>query len=1500
MEQPTDSLRTPEHIRLHEPSMLLLCLICQAAIRPAASAVASHFRKQHKLTGDSLQRVTAFNDSRRASLKDPRTVELPSDHSLPLSDLPVLGGYSCTECRHLTINKKNMFTHQGQSSHGLDVGQTGWVKVALQTFSQGRHARYWIVGVDGDSDAVAGGEGGEGVDGEGRDKDQEETKSLVKMAEACEKGLLQAEEERRRLVEAPGGVNTESRWVKFMKWAEHLQQKDRAVEKRWWNKEAIKANQRLRQLTASFDRVLAGCMDRLDQVPEQTLKWLISIDPTRPAAMPFGRKQEAGTMERYSSYVQRYLCYCARVWPLGRSGAKAEHGVRFTASQWGSLGEVMQRLDALMATGPDRNEGSEGDSGSESPERVMLDRAVFQFCISSIKQKLGKRPYRNPLLHFTAVLGIDRTGESWVPSSSHTRFLAGFLWCGRILMLEHFFEDVKPDSDGSDDDDGEGLGCEASFNAISRFQEGHRQWLADGSYTPFSSIIQWMTYGRGYRMQEGGLARLAWESDGTTLSYQGSRIRVGDFQKTAQAAVKDTEALMDKLMLGQWDQVKKTIRLRDIVDSLVYEGPGRSFATNRKNAWLRPGAGMIMELVGKMLWKKVKGRGDQVRYECRRQRVEEYISDLKQFKSRSVPAVHIWSGQPGRGPEMTTIKHCDTQELPKNMFVFDGQMMLVTDRDKSRSIKGRGRMVARFLPEHLSLMMVAYIAWLLPFEKVLHKLSGIRGPSEALEPWVWKTAEQGIWNTERLSKQLGLLTGTHLGTSLGVANYRHVAIEFGRRIKGLVIQQLELEGVEAAGDDNEDDCTDPLTGKTRKQERVEYVWDLQATHGSLVARNHYAVNVLYPGQLQPEMISNFQEISRLWHGFLERTDGDFGQKRSREEGQSQEPGGSQQVAKRQRREQPTTDILEHQDPILSAGAASSQEIAGRITNPLQQRTIGPSTSHLTADTATVDRSRIDAGLKRLLGESAGWKSDEQREALVGDLVTRAQRYGIDCMRWRSDVDELREERQRDARLVVVSANIAIGEGFVAYVESIRARGQLGTIFFDECHTIIMDVGYRERLGLLVGLHRYGCPLVMLTATLPVPMEGSFRDLMLAREAEIIRAPTARVNIRYRVRRVRPGKNEVEDATREEMEQMEGRMIGQQKGVIYCRSIEDCKGLAAQLGCGHYHGSMLTDERAAALEDWALGRDGQRWIVATTGLGTGIDIEGIVGVIHMQQPYGIVDFVQQTGRGGRREGETVDSVIITDGRPVWHSEFASDVEQANREAIEAFMRARECRRLVLGRFLDGIGRACGELGGVDCDQCHKQGPDDAVDETAKSKEMVNRLQEHTQAESRRLITLYGWLDSMATVGCCVCYVKWHIHGAQEEKRHAYKHSRESCKVLSQGQFNKWQSGLRFKDFECCWQCGLPHDWCTAGRATGGVCQYRNQVLPIVIMVEVSKTVKELVEEKFRVDGQDREMYRKWIIRSRRIYGKPMTNGLAVWDEVIQEAIRIKQSRGGRPG
>lgn len=897
------------------------------------------------------------------------------------------------------------------------------------------------------------------------------------------------------------------------------------------------------------------------------------------------------------------------------------------------------------------------------------------------------------------------------------------------------------------------------------------------------------------------------------------------------------------------------------------------------------------------------------------------------------------------------MKHCDTQQVPKNVSVFDGQVMLITDRDKSRAIRGLGRKVARFLPERVGKMMVALIAWFIPFEEMLHHETGIPAPSEALSSYLWKDGRKGAWETPQLSKGLASLTGQSIGVELMVSDYRHVAIGLARKIKELIIRKVEVDMGES-GDVDEGGRMDAVTGESREKAKMDYIWDLQSTHGSAIARGHYAVDVRFPNQLQPEMLANYREISRLWHRFLERCGSNpSAQVKAEEEVKKESVSG-----KRKR-----TDIG-------SINASQSKRVKVSVQG-----------SQITA-------REMQDGLERMLGRGARWRSVEQEEAvqkmfsmektdaliivlptgagksvlfmlpalltvggtyvvvvpfsaLMDDIVDRARASSVDCIRWKPAEHEERERPVRVAQLVVVSADVVITAQFCNYMDSLRARKLLRGIFVDECYTIIMDILFRRKLQELKGLYRFDCPVILLTATLPGMMERWFRQSMLVEDAPIVRASTVKRNIRYSVVRVvteggfAAAQLAVDDEVVRVMLRMEKGMTGVQKGVIYCRSRQACERIAVKVGCDFYHsGIMDAQERQRRLGCWVTGQGGNRWIVATTGLGTGIDISGIVGVIHMEQPYGLVDFIQQTGRGGRREGEIVDSVIVMDQKKVPMEETRSDVEHWNHQAMEWFVESVGCRRVPLGTFMDvGVeecGADCEALQCELCDQCRpKQVKKDEEDEEDDDKEPdsegsdfrdhsegssvdegvshqsvrihtgsgMNRLGRQIQEKHRRLRVLRQWLHEVGD-DCAVCFVAWREQGGTTAWREKAVHRIQECPRLGFEQYVGWRQQIRFAKYQCCVWCGLAQSFCR-GWDPSQQCEQGDKVMPLVLWVLTQPRWRARVTMEFRAEMLSRggrlevKEYIQWVQRSRRMYDEDMTNALAVWDMVVQDISEI---------
>jgi superfamily II DNA helicase RecQ len=81
-------------------------------------------------------------------------------------------------------------------------------------------------------------------------------------------------------------------------------------------------------------------------------------------------------------------------------------------------------------------------------------------------------------------------------------------------------------------------------------------------------------------------------------------------------------------------------------------------------------------------------------------------------------------------------------------------------------------------------------------------------------------------------------------------------------------------------------------------------------------------------------------------------------------------------------------------------------------------------------------------------------------------------------------------------------------------------------------------------------------------------------------------------------------------------------------------------MSKALNCPFY--KAMADDKEEILQEWIQGARG--WIVATGVLETGINIEGIVYIVYVNQLYRLTSFIQQSGQRGQN-GEVSDSIII---------------------------------------------------------------------------------------------------------------------------------------------------------------------------------------------------------------------------------------------------------------
>jgi hypothetical protein len=399
-------------------------------------------------------------------------------------------------------------------------------------------------------------------------------------------------------------------------------------------------------------------------------------------------------------------------------------------------------------------------------------------------------------------------------------------------------------------------------------------------------------------------------------------------------------------------------------------------------------------------------------------------------------------------------------------------------------------------------------------------------------------------------------------------------------------------------------------------------------------------------------------------------------------------------------------------------------------------------------------------------------------SLRQDLHRRCVEVGLECAAWDW------HEPPDAASVVLVTPESAMSDGFATFLNRAQATRRLARLVVDECHLVFDD--FRPAIRQLARLTRLRTQLVLLTATLPVRREDELWDHFGYRRAEVslFRAPTTRPNIRYEVVRHSSRTNAV------------AALVTSAKGkaIVYCRTVDDVKAVAARLECAAYYADAPNKQQLLA--DFVAADEAV--IAATNALGLGVDIPDIRLVVHMGEPATLLDFAQESGRAGR-DGRRSRAVVVAGGR------LAQDM------LIKRFVDRNECRRIVLDEYLDGRTnrRAC-EAEEEPCDVCFT-GVEASVESAGASVEALQRETAYMRVIQRGKQEaldldelkeeLYAWANR-----CVVCCVR-----GRADDHELYYCSEGSA-------FKDWvratRSAIRFPQYAACFGCGLPPALCGA--------------------------------------------------------------------------------------
>jgi len=533
-------------------------------------------------------------------------------------------------------------------------------------------------------------------------------------------------------------------------------------------------------------------------------------------------------------------------------------------------------------------------------------------------------------------------------------------------------------------------------------------------------------------------------------------------------------------------------------------------------------------------------------------------------------------------------------------------------------------------------------------------------------------------------------------------------------------------------------------------------------------------------------------------------------------------------------------------------------------------------------------------------------------SLADDLVKRCSNLGLEAVEWTM-------EEQVPARIVIgitercfqsVNLGVHLHQTFLEFVAGLHQAGQLKRIVIDECHTLVTESKFRSAIANTFHLRAVPVPMIFTTATLPPSIIDEFEDTMALKDSPIryIRASSFRSNIKVKVVRCGNGKG-ITTALQLAKQRVESLKTGE-KVVIFCRSRSKAEmlGGSSLLNCPMYYGGMSDEERSENLQRWQ--EPSEVFLIATTAFGCGVDIPGIVSTFHVNSPYTLVDFVQESGRGGRH-GERSSATIIIEERELTTQITKSGFQGENELALQQFLSTRRCRNQILSGFLDGgEGWTCAQAQAELCDNCESSsigqvGPK-AMTSFSSGKQVRQEVSEGQRAVAKKISStrtgFERFKELVERVGygkdrlCPVCYVLYSESLATHDFGSCSKNVGLSFEEIVKASYSiKWPS-----HHGICWRCGLPEEICGEAKkvkAERSECQNKWAVVSIAIAIQsaTGEIRKQALALALALAGGRDEFkefnYLEWLGKKhdKRIHGFRATNALAIVDILVRNRL-----------
>jgi hypothetical protein len=280
---------------------------------------------------------------------------------------------------------------------------------------------------------------------------------------------------------------------------------------------------------------------------------------------------------------------------------------------------------------------------------------------------------------------------------------------------------------------------------------------------------------------------------------------------------------------------------------MVNQRPGYSFLSDPANhlqSKFRILSQHVFAKVGGLSWSSTS-------------QLSRYLRECDRFVQYLFVAVHKTSGMPARGEELRTIRWANTVAIARNVFCFQGRLVIIFPYNKACTNTNNSFYVVRSPCPAVERMLFVFLVYLRPLRDMI-ACKVLFGEADT-DPnrHIFSKHDQMATGFKSSDYLLSLKVATvDSPLKMTMRNYRQISVAMSKRHMPDLLKPFDPH------------TPDDLNG-------MLHLLSFQTGHKPSTRAGAYALERGFPSKLQPDLIHRYIKNSDLWQKFLLISKDDF-------------------------------------------------------------------------------------------------------------------------------------------------------------------------------------------------------------------------------------------------------------------------------------------------------------------------------------------------------------------------------------------------------------------------------------------------------------------------------------------------------------------------------------------------------------------------------------------------------------------------------------------------